>query len=66
MKTPTSQKVLNAAEAGEYLGYAKSYIYRLTCTGKIPFSKPNGKLYFDKEKLDSWMLSNAKNQPNPS
>jgi hypothetical protein len=29
--------------------------------GIVPFSKPveNGRLYFDKERLDEWLLSNA-------
>jgi hypothetical protein len=34
-------------------------LYRLTSTRQIPFYSPTGgKLYFNKEELDSWMLSN--------
>lgn len=54
------KRVLNIDEACEFLGYKKSYIYRLTSMGVLPFSKPNGKkLYFDRDKLERWMLSNS-------
>lgn len=54
------KRVLNIDEACEFLGYKKSYIYRLTSMGVLPYSKPNGKkLYFDRDKLERWMLSNA-------
>ncbi|HRO47327.1 helix-turn-helix domain-containing protein [Agriterribacter sp.] len=55
-----SKKVLTIDEACAYLGYKKSYLYKLTMSGIIPFSKPNGKkLFFEKIKLEAWMLSNA-------
>lgn len=54
-----NNKVLNLDQACEYLGYAKSYVWKLTSAGIIPHSKPNGKkLFFDREKLEEWMLSN--------
>lgn len=53
-------KVLSFEEGCEYLGYKKSYVYKLTSSGIIPFSKPNGKkIFFDREKLEAWMLSNT-------
>ena len=53
------RKVLTVSEACEYLGYKKSYLYKLTSGGIIPFSKPNGKtIFFDRAKLEEWMLSN--------
>jgi len=55
-----NNKVLNLDQACEYLGYKKSYVWKLTSAGIIPYSKPNGKkLFFDREKLEEWMLSNA-------
>jgi len=55
-----NKRVLNLDEACEYLGYKKSYVYKLISAGRIPYSKPNGKkLYFDRIKLENWMLSNA-------
>lgn len=56
-----NKKVLSFNEACEFLGYKKSYVYKLTASGILPFSKPNGKkIYFDREKLEQWMLSNSK------
>ena len=53
-------KVLTFEQGCEYLGYAKSYVYKLTSAGILPYSKPNGKsIFFDREKLEAWMLSNA-------
>lgn len=57
----SKKKVLTFNEACEYIGYKKSYAYKLTSAGILPFSKPNGKnIFFDREKLEAWMLSNNK------
>ncbi len=62
---PVSKRILTFAETCKYLGYSKSYLYKLTSAGIVPFSKPNGKkLFFDREKLDEWMLSNASSSAN--
>jgi excisionase family DNA binding protein len=54
------KRVLNIDEACEFLGYKKKSIYNLTSLGILPYSKPNGKkLYFDRELLEKWMLSNS-------
>lgn len=54
------KKVLSFSEGCDFLGYKKSYVYKLTSNGILPFSKPNGrKIFFDREKLEAWMLSNA-------
>ncbi|MDU1905059.1 MAG: helix-turn-helix domain-containing protein [Dysgonomonas sp.] len=54
-----NKKVLNFEETCEYTGLSRSYLYKLTAAALIPHSKPNGKvLYFDKDKLDSWLLEN--------
>ena len=55
-----NKRVLSFDEGCQYLGYKKSYVYKLTSAGILPYSKPNGKrIYFDKELLEEWMLSNA-------
>ena len=55
-----NKKILTFSEGCQYLGFAKSYVYKLTSSAIIPFSKPNGKsIFFDREKLEAWMLSNA-------
>jgi excisionase family DNA binding protein len=54
------QKVMTLQQACDYLGFKKSYVYKLCSAGILPFSKPNGKcIFFEREKLESWMLQNA-------
>ena len=54
-----NKKVLTFDEACEYTGISRSYLYKLTSSNIIPFSKPNGKiLFFEKVKLDQWLLQN--------
>lgn len=57
----SNNKVLTFEQGCQYLGYAKSYVYKLTSSGILSFSKPNGKsIFFEREKLEKWMLSNPK------
>ncbi|MBS9766553.1 MAG: helix-turn-helix domain-containing protein [Flavobacteriaceae bacterium] len=54
--------VYDTQDACKYLKISKSSLYKMTSKKKIPFSKPNGgKMYFRKEDLDNWMLSNKSN-----
>ena len=54
-----AKKVLTFDEACDYTGISRSYLYKLTAAGKIPHSKPNGKLiYFDIDRLNTWLLRN--------
>lgn len=54
-----SKNVLTFDEAVMFTGLAKSYLYKLTASGKIPHYKPSGKLiYFDRAELEQWMLRN--------
>ena len=58
---PSQKKTLTLDELVTYTGYTKSYIYKLTSTNQIPCSKPRGKkLFFEKEKVDLWLLQNRK------
>ncbi|WP_299060477.1 helix-turn-helix domain-containing protein [uncultured Polaribacter sp.] len=53
------KKALTLEEASEVTGYKSSYLYKLTSAKEIPHSKPNGgSIFFDREKLESWMLQN--------
>ena len=55
----TNKNVLTLDEAVEYTGISRSYMYKLTAKGEVPFSRPRGKLiYFSREKLDQWLLGN--------
>jgi excisionase family DNA binding protein len=50
------KKVLTFDEAAEYTGLSKSYLYKLTSTGRIPHFKPRAKmLYFNREELEGWL-----------
>jgi len=54
-----SKKVLTLEEACDYTSISRSYLYKLTSTGIIPHSKPNGKMiFFDIDRLNEWLLSN--------
>ncbi|MEC3908747.1 helix-turn-helix domain-containing protein [Tamlana sp. 2201CG12-4] len=53
------KEVLTFDETCDYTGISRSYLYKLTSSGKIPHSKPNGKmLFFEKKKLVDWLLQN--------
>lgn len=56
-----SKKVLTMEEACDYTGISRSYLYKLTSRGEIPYSKPNGKIiFFDIDKLNEWLLQNSR------
>ena len=50
---------LTLEEAADYLGFSKSYLYKLTSANKIPHYKPQGKrVYFAKGELNTWLYRN--------
>jgi excisionase family DNA binding protein len=58
-QTIQQKEVLNMKDASFYLELSISHLYKLTCSNKIPFYKPNGKkLYFKRAELDEWLLRN--------
>ena len=57
----TQKNVFNFSELKSYTKLSKSYLYQLTSKGGIPSYKPNGKLlYFKREEVEDWMLSNRR------
>ena len=53
------KKVFNVANLQIYTGWSLSKIYKLTSARLIPFSKPtNGSLFFEREKIEQWLLQN--------
>lgn len=55
----TAREILNIQQAADFLGVARSYLYKLTMKRAIPYSKPNGKLiFFRREDLVNWAMSN--------
>lgn len=54
---------LNFKEACAYLGFAPSYLYKLTYRKVIPHYKPTGKvLFFSKNELDEWIFEKKKDK----
>ncbi len=53
-----NKTVLTFDETVEYTGLSKSFLYKLTSTNRIPFSKPMKRIFFNKEKLNKWLLQN--------
>ncbi|MDR2344320.1 MAG: helix-turn-helix domain-containing protein [Spirochaetaceae bacterium] len=52
--------IIGVAEAAEYCGYSKSYLYQLVHWNRIPYHKPtNGRIFFKRCELDEF-LSNKK------
>jgi len=55
----SNKKVLTFDEVVAYTGFKASYLYKLTSSYTIPYSKPGGgKLFFEKEEIDAWLLAN--------
>lgn len=51
---------LDVKEACRYMNISDSFLYKLTSSKKLPFSKPNGKkIFFQKKDLDTWKNSRA-------
>ena len=55
-----NKEVLTFEETCDYTGISRSYLYKLTASGNIPHSKPNGKMiFFEKRKLKNSRKSHA-------
>jgi excisionase family DNA binding protein len=53
-------KPLTFKEACIYLGYAPSYLYKLTYRKVIPHYKPTGKMiFFSKNEIDEWIYRSS-------
>jgi excisionase family DNA binding protein len=55
---PAHRKIMSLAEFCEYAGLTKQTVYKLTSAQKVPHSKRGKRLYFDREKVDKWLLEN--------
>lgn len=53
--------VMTLQDVSNYTGLSLSYLYKLTMSGILPHSKPNGKqIFVSKSELDNWLLSNGR------
>jgi len=60
-QTPAFSKPMTLEEASKFLGYTRSYIYKLVHWKKIPYHKPTGgrgKLFFKQEELEEFCYGN--------
>ncbi len=51
--------IFDIDEFCEYTGLSKQTVYKKTGKGLIPHSKRGKRLFFDKSKVDEWLLENA-------
>ena len=55
-KFDSGNEVLTLQEAAQYMGIARSSLYKMTSNQTIPFYRPNGKLiFFDKADILTWI-----------
>ena len=55
----SGKEVLTLQEAAQYMGIARSSLYKMTSNQTIPFYRPNGKLiFFEKDDILSWIRRN--------
>lgn len=53
-----AKRVLNFEEVMHMTGFSKGTLYKLTCAKHIPYSKKGGRLFFDKNEIEGWLLEN--------
>lgn len=54
-----TKEVLTSEETAKYMGMSRSYLYKLTSTGKIPHYKPTGKYcFFNRVEIEKWLQQN--------
>lgn len=54
-----TKEVLTSDETAKYMGVSKSYLYKLTMRGEIPFYRPAGKMmYFNRKEVEGWLQTN--------
>jgi excisionase family DNA binding protein len=56
------RKIMSLTEFCEYAGLSRQTVYKLTSAQKVPHSKRGKRLYFDKEKVDTWLLEHQVGQ----
>lgn len=54
------KKVLNVTDVALLLGVSESRVRHLVAAKEIPHYKPNGRIYFDKEDIENYLLRNRR------
>ena len=53
----SEKKWMTTSELAKYLTLAKGTIRNWVCQNKIPYYKQYGKLYFNIQEIDNWMMA---------
>lgn len=54
----TKKPVLTTGEVAAYLGFKKSYVYKLMAMGSLPYYKSYGRsAFFNREEVEEWAFS---------
>lgn len=48
-------RLLTVAQLCDYLAVSRSFVYRLRCTGGIPFKRIGRQIRFDRDEIDGWL-----------
>lgn len=54
------KKVLNVGDVALLLGVSESRVRHLVADKEIPHYKPNGRIYFNKEEIENYLLRNRR------
>lgn len=57
----SSNKIMSSDEAAVYMGISRPELYRLVHFHNLPYSKPNRKLFFERQQIDEWVKGNSAN-----
>ncbi|KAA6318277.1 hypothetical protein EZS27_031697, partial [termite gut metagenome] len=55
---PEKRNILNKEECSELTGYSVYTINKLICDKQIPYYKNRSKVFFQRNEIEDWMLSN--------
>ena len=62
-----AKELITLEEAARFLGFKKSYLYKLTSTKQIPFYKYGGRVIaFDPVALQVWRAARVQDVPTPA
>jgi excisionase family DNA binding protein len=59
-RTLTARRAMNVDEFCQFTGLSKQTAYKLTSTNQVPFAKRGKRIWFDREEVENWLLSNQR------
>jgi excisionase family DNA binding protein len=55
-----TRRTMNVDEFCEFTGLSKQTVYKLTSASQVPFAKRGKRIWFDREEVENWLLSNQR------